>query len=121
MKPRQVIQYSTHIRTILMGLLLFLKTMRLKRLQVGQIFMCHMWIPNKLLIYIFVNYLNVHFFETEHPDVVSVFPNQVKKLHTTHSWDFLMLERNGSVHASSAWKRSRFGEDIIIANLDTGN
>lgn len=58
----------------------------------------------------------------EHPDVVSVFLNRGRKLHTTHSWNFLMLEnRNGVVHPKSLWKRANFGEDIIIANLDTGN
>ncbi|KAI3456612.1 hypothetical protein Pfo_013275 [Paulownia fortunei] len=56
----------------------------------------------------------------EHPDVVSVFLNQGRKLHTTHSWDFLMLEREGVIHPSSLWKKARFGEDTIIANLDTG-
>ncbi|KAL2245053.1 UNVERIFIED_CONTAM: Subtilisin-like protease SBT5.4 [Sesamum indicum] len=56
----------------------------------------------------------------KHPHVVSVFPNQAKKLHTTHSWDFLMLERQGVIHKLSAWKKARFGEDTIIANLDTG-
>ncbi|KAL3850976.1 hypothetical protein ACJIZ3_012858 [Penstemon smallii] len=56
----------------------------------------------------------------KHPDVISVFLNQGKKLHTTHSWDFLMLERNGVIHPSSIWNKARFGEDTIIANLDTG-
>ncbi|KAL8469278.1 hypothetical protein ACS0TY_032195 [Phlomoides rotata] len=56
----------------------------------------------------------------KNPNVVSVFPNEAKKLHTTHSWDFLNLERNESIHPSSIWKKARFGEDIIIANLDTG-
>ncbi|KAL0398923.1 UNVERIFIED_CONTAM: Subtilisin-like protease SBT5.4 [Sesamum radiatum] len=55
----------------------------------------------------------------KHQGVVSVFPNQAKKLHTTHSW-ILMLERQGVIHQSSAWKKARFGEDTIIANLDTG-
>ncbi|XP_057765175.1 subtilisin-like protease SBT5.4 [Salvia miltiorrhiza] len=52
--------------------------------------------------------------------VVSVFLNQGKKLHTTHSWDFLRVENNGVIEASSIWKKARFGEDTIIANLDTG-
>ncbi|KAG6416414.1 hypothetical protein SASPL_123844 [Salvia splendens] len=52
--------------------------------------------------------------------VVSVFLNQGKKLHTTHSWEFLMLENNGVIKASSIWKKARFGEDTIIANIDTG-
>ncbi|XP_073048022.1 subtilisin-like protease SBT5.4 isoform X1 [Primulina eburnea] len=56
----------------------------------------------------------------EHPDVVSVFLDQGRKLHTTHSWDFLMLEKNGVIHPSSIWKKARFGEDTIIGNLDTG-
>lgn len=57
----------------------------------------------------------------EHPDVVSVFPNKLRKLHTTHSWDFLLLEKNGVIHSSSLWKKAKFGEGTIIANLDTGN
>lgn len=56
----------------------------------------------------------------EHPNVVSVFLNKARKLHTTRSWNFLGLENNGVIHHSSIWKKARFGEDIIIANLDTG-
>lgn len=52
--------------------------------------------------------------------VVSVFLNQGRKLHTTRSWDFLGLENNGRIRASSLWKKARFGEDTIIGNLDTG-
>ncbi|XP_059310384.1 subtilisin-like protease SBT5.4 [Lycium ferocissimum] len=55
-----------------------------------------------------------------HPSVISVFLNKARKLHTTRSWEFMMLEKNGGVHPSSLWKKARFGEDIIIANLDTG-
>ncbi|KAJ8748211.1 hypothetical protein K2173_000619 [Erythroxylum novogranatense] len=56
-----------------------------------------------------------------HPSVVSVFLNQGKKLHTTHSWSFLGLEQNdGVVPSDSLWKKARFGEDVIIGNLDTG-
>ncbi|KAL0353948.1 UNVERIFIED_CONTAM: Subtilisin-like protease SBT5.3 [Sesamum angustifolium] len=57
---------------------------------------------------------------SKHPKVVSVFLNQGRKLHTTRSWDFLGLENNGEIRASSLWKKARFGEDTIIANLDTG-
>ena len=32
----------------------------------------------------------------------------------------MLLENNGVIHSSSAWGKGRFGEDIIIANLDTG-
>ncbi|CAH1439867.1 unnamed protein product [Lactuca virosa] len=56
----------------------------------------------------------------DHPDVVSVFPNKGLKLHTTHSWDFLKLERNGVIDSSSLWRKAKFGKNIIIANLDTG-
>ncbi|KAK4801182.1 hypothetical protein SAY86_021669 [Trapa natans] len=56
-----------------------------------------------------------------HPDVISVFLNKGRKLLTTHSWNFMMLEDgNGETLSSSAWDKGRFGEDIIIANLDTG-
>ncbi|KAI9159748.1 hypothetical protein LWI28_001538 [Acer negundo] len=57
---------------------------------------------------------------SRHSDVVSVFLNKGRKLHTTHSWDFMLLEKNGIVHHSSAWNKARFGQDTIIANLDTG-
>jgi hypothetical protein len=56
----------------------------------------------------------------EHPNVVSVFENQPRKLHTTRSWDFIGLERDGKIQDNSAWKIARFGEDTIIGNLDTG-
>lgn len=56
----------------------------------------------------------------EHPDVVSVFLNQGKKLHTTHTWDFMRLEKGGVIRPSSLWRKARFGQDIIIGNLDTG-
>ncbi|GFQ05873.1 subtilisin-like protease sbt5.3 [Phtheirospermum japonicum] len=57
---------------------------------------------------------------SKHPKVVSVFLNRGRKLHTTRSWDFLGLENNGKIRASSLWKKARFGEDTIIGNLDTG-
>lgn len=56
----------------------------------------------------------------KHPRVVSVFLNQGKKLHTTRSWEFLGLEQDGVIPSESIWKKARFGEDIIIGNLDTG-
>ncbi|KAH7837867.1 hypothetical protein Vadar_019105 [Vaccinium darrowii] len=55
-----------------------------------------------------------------HPNVVSVFLNKAKHLHTTHSWEFLMLENTGVVRHNSLWKKANYGEDIIIGNLDTG-
>ncbi|OVA09838.1 Peptidase S8/S53 domain [Macleaya cordata] len=57
---------------------------------------------------------------SKHPDVISVFLNKEKKLHTTNSWEFLGLEKNGEVFDGSLWKKARFGEDVIIGNIDTG-
>ncbi|CAN1781465.1 Subtilisin-like protease SBT5.3, partial [Linum perenne] len=56
----------------------------------------------------------------KHPKVVSVFLNRGRKLHTTHSWTFLGVEESGLVRSGSIWKKARFGEDVIIGNLDTG-
>ncbi|KAK6934659.1 Subtilisin-like protease, fibronectin type-III domain [Dillenia turbinata] len=56
----------------------------------------------------------------KHPKVVSVLPNLGRKLHTTHSWELMGLERYGNAPSQSLWKKANFGEDIIIANLDTG-
>lgn len=55
-----------------------------------------------------------------HPNVVSIFPNKGRKLHTTRSWGFMGLEDDGVIHPSSIWEKARFGEDTIIGNLDTG-
>ncbi|CAN4103100.1 unnamed protein product [Withania somnifera] len=58
---------------------------------------------------------------SKHPQVVSVFENRGRRLHTTRSWNFLGLENNdGITYPSSLWKKARFGEDTIIGNLDTG-
>ncbi|CAA0828568.1 Subtilisin-like protease SBT5.4 [Striga hermonthica] len=57
----------------------------------------------------------------KHPNVVSVVESKGRKLHTTHSWDFLGLEKDGGfVSPSSIWEKARYGEDTIIATLDTG-
>ncbi|KAF7833281.1 Subtilisin-like protease SBT5.3 [Senna tora] len=55
-----------------------------------------------------------------HPKVMSVFLNKGRKLHTTRSWEFMGLQHNGVIPSSSIWKKARFGEDVIIGNLDTG-
>ncbi|CAK8542600.1 unnamed protein product [Lathyrus sativus] len=49
-------------------------------------------------------------------NVLSVFLSKSHKLHTTRSWEFLGLHRNGN----TAWQKGRFGENTIIANIDTG-
>ncbi|KAI6690756.1 hypothetical protein NL676_027584 [Syzygium grande] len=56
----------------------------------------------------------------KHPNVISVFLSKGRKLHTTRSWDFLGLGRNGVILKSSILWKARFGEDTIIGNLDTG-
>ncbi|TKY65276.1 serine-type endopeptidase [Spatholobus suberectus] len=50
-------------------------------------------------------------------NVVSVFLSKEHKLHTTRSWEFLGLNRNGR---NSAWQKGRFGQNTIIGNIDTG-
>ncbi|CAL0306751.1 unnamed protein product [Lupinus luteus] len=55
----------------------------------------------------------------EHSSVLSVFVNKKRELHTTHSWQFLGLERNGAIPINSIWKKT-MGEDIILATIDTG-
>ncbi|XP_057962181.1 subtilisin-like protease SBT5.3 [Malania oleifera] len=58
---------------------------------------------------------------SEHPKVISVFRNEKKELHTTRSWKFLGLEGSrGEIPTDSVWPKANFGEDVIIANLDTG-
>lgn len=56
----------------------------------------------------------------EHPRVISVFPDKGRNLHTTRSWDFMLLEKNGVIHPSSLWGKAKLGENVIIGNLDTG-
>eukprot|EP00252_Welwitschia_mirabilis_P014947 TRINITY_DN3302_c0_g1_i6.p1 TRINITY_DN3302_c0_g1~~TRINITY_DN3302_c0_g1_i6.p1 ORF type:complete len:196 (-),score=40.48 TRINITY_DN3302_c0_g1_i6:16-603(-) len=59
------------------------------------------------------------------PEVISVFVNQGRKLHTTHSWKFLGLDatKGSDVEVGvepSLWTKSSLGKEVIIANLDTG-
>ncbi|XP_077237909.1 subtilisin-like protease SBT5.3 [Tasmannia lanceolata] len=54
------------------------------------------------------------------PEVISLFINKGRELHTTRSWQFLGLEKDGVVPSHSIWKQARFGEDTIIGNLDSG-
>ncbi|KAL6844701.1 hypothetical protein ACP4OV_025360 [Aristida adscensionis] len=57
---------------------------------------------------------------SKHPRVVSVFPNRGRRLHTTRSWEFLGMEKGGRATASSIWAKARFGDGVVIGNLDTG-
>ncbi|XP_057429641.1 subtilisin-like protease SBT5.3 [Lotus japonicus] len=56
----------------------------------------------------------------KHPKVLSLFVNSGRKLHTTRSWGFMGLEDNGVIPSSSIWNKARFGDGVIIGNLDTG-
>ncbi|KAG5138575.1 hypothetical protein JHK82_023306 [Glycine max] len=55
----------------------------------------------------------------ENPNVVSVFLNKGHELQTTRSWEFLGLESDGVVPKDSIWEKARYGEGVIIANIDT--
>nr|CAD1831453.1 unnamed protein product [Ananas comosus var. bracteatus] len=56
----------------------------------------------------------------QHPKVISVFEDRAYKPLTTHSWASLDLVRHGVVPASSIGRKSNYGEDVIVANLDSG-
>ncbi|XP_028771539.1 subtilisin-like protease SBT5.4 [Neltuma alba] len=57
----------------------------------------------------------------QNPNVMSVFLNRRRELHTTRSWEFLGLESSqGKLNNDSSWAKAKYGEDTIIANLDTG-
>lgn len=49
------------------------------------------------------------------PGVNGVIPDGKKELHTTHTPDFLGLNASRGL-----WPESKFGEDVIVAVLDTG-
>ncbi|KAM0903745.1 hypothetical protein ACQ4PT_018501 [Festuca glaucescens] len=54
-----------------------------------------------------------------HPSVVLAIPDRRCQVHTTHSWEFLGLETSGG-NATDGWKAAKFGEGVIIGNVDTG-
>lgn len=59
------------------------------------------------------------------PGVISVFPDPLLKLHTTHSWDFLKYQTALKIDSSpktdtSNSTSSSNGRDTIIGILDTG-
>ncbi|XP_051139659.1 CO(2)-response secreted protease [Andrographis paniculata] len=58
----------------------------------------------------------------QRPGVVSVFPDPVLKLHTTHSWEFLKYQTSVKIDSSPAYPSgsSSGGADTIIGVLDTG-
>ena len=54
---------------------------------------------------------------TEFPEVVSVIPNGIHKLHTTRSWDFIGVHHPSS---KTVFTESNLGQGTIIGVIDTG-
>ncbi|XP_027354812.1 CO(2)-response secreted protease-like [Abrus precatorius] len=55
------------------------------------------------------------------PGVVSVFPDPVLKLHTTHSWDFLKYQTHVKIDTNpNTVSNSSSSSDTVIGILDTG-
>ncbi|CAN6440687.1 unnamed protein product [Victoria cruziana] len=52
------------------------------------------------------------------PGVVSVFPNQKRKLHTTHSWDFMGLLSDEAMEVPGFNTRNQ--DNVIVGFIDTG-
>lgn len=53
------------------------------------------------------------------PGVVSVFPNVKRKLHTTHSWDFMGLSSEETMEIPGFSTKNQV--NVIIGFIDTGN
>lgn len=66
-------------------------------------------------------YIYISFVHADHPEVVSVFLNKPTKKLTTGAWNFLGLEKDNVIPSNSTWERARFGEDVIIGGIDSGN
>lgn len=56
----------------------------------------------------------------QQPGVVSVFPEPILKLHTTHSWDFLKLQTHVKIDSTLSNSSSHSSSDIVIGMLDSG-
>lgn len=53
----------------------------------------------------------------EFPEVISVIPNSIHKLHTTRSWDFIGVHHPSS---KNVYTKRDLGEGTIIGVIDTG-
>ncbi|KAM1174140.1 hypothetical protein ACFX13_027384 [Malus domestica] len=53
------------------------------------------------------------------PGVVSVFPNSKRKLHTTHSWDFMGLLGEETMEIIGYSTKNQV--DVIVGFIDTGS
>lgn len=57
----------------------------------------------------------------EHPNVISIFENRDVRRQTTQSWEFLGSFQHQVIPTKeSIWEKANFGEDMIIAGIDTG-
>lgn len=54
----------------------------------------------------------------ELPGVALVIPNELYKVQTTRSWDYLQLS---SHYQTNFLQKSKLGEDVIIGLFDTGH
>lgn len=58
---------------------------------------------------------------TESPQVLSIFPSRLRKLHTTRSWEFLGLgNETGKVPNESLWKKAKYGKNVVVGVFDSG-
>lgn len=55
---------------------------------------------------------------TEMPGVVSVFPNCKRKLHTTHSWDFMGLLNDETMEVLGYSPKNQV--NVVVGFIDTG-
>lgn len=116
---RQKKQSSIHTIDTLMALQLHLKRKKLHILQVRNSTQIYgNFSTNSNLAPFFTQMFWLFHTDAENPKVISVFLSKEHKLHTTRSWEFLGLRGNDM---NSAWPKGRFGENTIIANIDTGN
>lgn len=57
----------------------------------------------------------------ESPQVLSIFPSRLRKLHTTRSWEFLGLgNETGKVPNESLWKKAKYGKNVVVGVFDSG-
>ncbi|XP_021739687.1 subtilisin-like protease SBT5.4 [Chenopodium quinoa] len=57
---------------------------------------------------------------SKHPSVVSIFESRILESTTTRSADFLGLHYPPSNLEDSIWHKANLGDDIILANIDSG-
>lgn len=112
---------STHTQDLSMDLQRTSKMMKLIEYQVtcnSISFVSYAFLSFHLIL---IHLLSFFLSNAEHPNVISVFLNKRKELHTTRSWGLLGFEQNGRILKESLMYKARFGKDVIVANFDTGN